>query len=36
MLPLLLAYAREGYRPFRPGREWLPEPDRPAFSAAPP
>ncbi|MEV5829385.1 LysR family transcriptional regulator [Spirillospora sp. NPDC052242] len=35
VLPPLLAYAREGFRPFRPGREWLPEPDRPAFSVPP-
>ncbi|MFV2174894.1 LysR family transcriptional regulator [Actinomadura sp. LOL_016] len=33
VLPRLVAYVRDGFRPYRPGRDWLPEPDRPAFSA---
>ncbi|OLT12305.1 LysR family transcriptional regulator [Actinomadura sp. CNU-125] len=32
VLPRLVSYAGGGFRPYRPGTEWLPEPDRPAFS----
>ncbi|QFG21448.1 LysR family transcriptional regulator [Actinomadura sp. WMMB 499] len=33
VLPELVAFTREGFRPYRPGRDWIPEPDRPAFTA---
>ncbi|MBE1530535.1 LysR family transcriptional regulator [Actinomadura algeriensis] len=32
VLPMLVSYVRDGFRPYRPDREWLPEPDRPAFT----
>ncbi|TDC79584.1 LysR family transcriptional regulator [Actinomadura sp. 7K507] len=30
VLPRLIAHLRDGFRPYRPGREWLPPADRPA------
>jgi len=30
-LPLLIAHVRAGYRPYDPGAQWLPPPDRPLF-----